>query len=492
MEDENTRLRLGNAGMGTTAGWMSSFGKKNSCYGEMGRPKSAVESGLTLNTNVAAPTYSIPRIVKTPALVRADTLKSSLPLLSEDDAPLTTSIKEASTISIPIRSSVHVVESIPPVYKTMPSPIRPLKHSINDSRIHTKHIEEVDDLAKASLYQQRRTKYHKSHRTASCSSSDASDEDSEGRKKRPPKHLNTPTHKPISQRRDSHDDSSDSQEQGATGGRGGGGSSGQVTGGGSGGGEERRESGGGGGGGGGGPGGGGSLSRRHRGGRRSGETRLRESQSLNRITEVQEAQDTQPAALQPAQRPKGFFHPARFFSRRPVQLTPDVRKEPAKSPTPEKVSALHFLSSPLRPQVRTEEKENCHKLVTVSEKHSFKKVRLLSRYFQVHKKLCLPRLPGIPGLLGRSGRLYKAQSCGSIVRDKITSAGASSLLLVNELCRDKPLVMDSHRARIKLIADMTPGGGRNGTNGVHVNSPAQQFSICQVHLGDASKCCGLC
>lgn len=45
---------------------------------------------------------------------------------------------------------------------------------------------------------------------------------------------------------------------------------------------------------------------------------------------------------------------------------------------------------------------------------STKKIKILGRYFQVHKKFYVP----LSGLFQR-GRLYKAQSCGSIVRDKV-------------------------------------------------------------------------
>lgn len=42
------------------------------------------------------------------------------------------------------------------------------------------------------------------------------------------------------------------------------------------------------------------------------------------------------------------------------------------------------------------------------------KIILYSKSLKVHKKLCIP----IPGIFQR-GRLYKAQSCSSIVRDKV-------------------------------------------------------------------------
>lgn len=480
--------------MGTTTGWMS-FGKKNSGFGDQSRPKSAIEQSVSMNNNIT--TIPVPKIVKTPPniLKLENTPRNPLPLLCEDDTTIiTTSIKEAATITIPIRNSVpQTHHNVNQTYKTMPLNQKPLKHSVEEVSWKTsKSTKGLETVARDGSLQQRRTKYNKNYRTASCSSSDASDDDSEGRKKRPPKHMNTPTHKPIPQRRDSHDDSSDSQEQGATSGGGGGGgtssnhvvhsNSNSNS-------SNNKQSGDSGSGG----GGGGGLTRRHRGGRRACETRLRESQSLNRITEVQEADSAQPPA---SQRSKGFFHPTRFlhgFGKRPIHIQSDTQT--ADTSASDKTSDKNNVQSLIRPAFRSqvhaasEEKENCHKIVSVTEKHGFKKVRLFSRYFQVHKKLCLPRLPTFPGLWGRTGRLYKAQSCGSIVRDKITSAGASSLLLVNELCKDKPLVLDSHRARIKLLAEMTPC---NAENYISLKSSQQHYSICQIHLGDSSKCCGLC
>lgn len=116
-------------------------------------------------------------------------------------------------------------------------------------------------------------------RAGSCSSSDLSDDDSETRKKRNnTEHDDAP---PERTRRDSHDDSSDSQERGAAGGStstrpriavtltepkssGGGGAAGDARG-----------------------GGGTTDGRRRRAARK--ESRLRESRSLNRIAEVEEA-----------------------------------------------------------------------------------------------------------------------------------------------------------------------------------------------------------
>lgn len=219
-------------------------------------------------------------------------------------------ITESSTISIPVLTTTPYSTPVIPKYKTMPSPTRtsavinsPLQ--LNeifeegdgpDTNSHSSTRQFVSRNQKRTSYEQRRSKFHK-NRTASCSSSDASDDDSESRKKRAHKLNNSD--KPTKGRRDSHDDSSDSQEPGT--GAGTGAKNGRIgttaiitqnnvqtnqdsnktnntnnnnnnnTG--------RKNTG----------NCGIMLGRRHKTGRRrTGETRLRESQSLNRITEVQE------------------------------------------------------------------------------------------------------------------------------------------------------------------------------------------------------------
>lgn len=228
-------------------------------------------------------------------------------LTSQSDVT-TTIITDSSTISIPIiTTSPPISREAMPKYKTMPSPTR---CESSGAALQLNEIFEEGDGGETTprstsrqfvrtSYEQRRSKFHKA-RTASCSSSDASDDDSEKRKKRAHK-LNNPSAKPFQGRRDSHDDSSDSQEP-STGTGGGGGTRtnnhltvGNVTtnnstdDGGQG--KSNGNSG---------EGGGKSnnntlnptnamLGRRHKASRRrNGETRLRESQSLNRITEVQE------------------------------------------------------------------------------------------------------------------------------------------------------------------------------------------------------------
>lgn len=122
----------------------------------------------------------------------------------------TTFITEASTISIPVITHTPVHSQTTPKYKTMPSPTRttapgPLNEifeegdSLDNISLATRQASRqlVSRSQHRSSYEQRRSKFHKS-RTASCSSSDASDDDSENRKKRAHK-LNTApsTGKPL-------------------------------------------------------------------------------------------------------------------------------------------------------------------------------------------------------------------------------------------------------------------------------------------------------
>lgn len=230
---------------------------------------------------------------------------------------------DASTISIPISLNQPATVAGPPKYKTMPSPTRantilPGGNCLNEifeegtdvgssdtsvtttPRPVTRHTTFTNSPAghgtnvsssAAGGSAHRRSKFHKT-RTASCSSSD--DDDSENRKKRAHKIVDST--KPFQQqRRDSHDDSSDSQDpSNATGGCGTNSNSSQCvdrfantqsteqsqvnnTNGGNTNGRQKS----------------GQVAgfRRNRAGRRrAGETRLRESQSLNRITEVQESE----------------------------------------------------------------------------------------------------------------------------------------------------------------------------------------------------------
>lgn len=241
----------------------------------------------------------------------------------ENDPVSTKFLTDASTISIPISLNQSTAVIGPPKYKTMPSPTRantilPGANCLNEifeegtdigssdtsatttPRPVARHTTFTNNRSGASTNAtssaaggsaQRRSKFHKT-RTASCSSSD--DDDSENRKKRAHKIVDST--KPFQQqRRDSHDDSSDSQDpSNATGGSGTNSNSSQCVGqfadtpsteqsqvnntneGNT---NGKQKS--------------GQVAgfRRHRAGRRrAGETRLRESQSLNRITEVQESE----------------------------------------------------------------------------------------------------------------------------------------------------------------------------------------------------------
>lgn len=109
-----------------------------------------------------------------------------------------------------------------------------------------------------------------------------------------------------------------------------------------------------------------------------------------------------------------------------------------------------------------EEKENCHKIVP--EKSS-KKIKLLGKYLHVHKKLFIP----LPGLFSRN-RLYKAQSCSSLQRDKINLNPEITL-------RNRQRAISVVRHSIGSNDDINCNTGMKGIK-----------DICTVHLGQASKC----
>uniref|UniRef100_A0A1Q3F0B1 SNF-related serine/threonine-protein kinase n=1 Tax=Culex tarsalis TaxID=7177 RepID=A0A1Q3F0B1_CULTA len=420
-------------------------------------------------------------------------------------------ITDSSTITIPLPSLNIVTTSTIPKYKTMPSPTRTNAILNANTNCLNEIFEEGTDVGSSdststtprpavrnqfNVRQQtpggnagnnvhRRTKFNKS-RTASCSSSDASDDDSENRKKRAHKIVDS-TVKPQTQRRDSHDDSSDSQDPGnaaapsgtqtgtcvraimtgtSTNGNSSQSPSEKTSGsGGSGGGTHRKSS--------------QQVDfRRHRGRRRPVETRLRESQSLNRITEVQESEISHSAAMAAAAAaaaagaiassknvPNADDCPFEDASNRTTSRndsTPDEEDVAAAAAgdskqqgadctsttttssttgsKPKGFSARifhtfkkqHPSSNSSTPSVdggeRALEGENgatgndieimveLKKAYASSESNSksTKKIKILGRYFQVHKKFYVP----LSGLFQR-GRLYKAQSCGSIVRDKV-------------------------------------------------------------------------
>lgn len=429
-------------------------------------------------------------------------------------------ITDSSTITIPLPSLNIVTTSTIPKYKTMPSPTRTNTILNANTNCLNEIFEEGTDVGSsdststtprpvvrnqfnvrqqtsggnASNNVHRRTKFNKS-RTASCSSSDASDDDSENRKKRAHKIVDS-TVKPQTQRRDSHDDSSDSQDPGnaaapsgtqtgacvraiMTGTSTNGNSTQSPS-------DKNSGSGGSGAGGGGGTHRKSSQQvdfRRHRGRRRPVETRLRESQSLNRITEVQESEISHSAAIAAAAAAAAGaiassnnvpnaddcpFEVGIDRTMRQNDSTPDDEEATAcggdskqvidctnttttttgsttsssgSGSKPKGFSARifhtfkkqHPSSNSSTPSVdggeRALEVENggatgndieimveLKKAYASSESNSksTKKIKILGRYFQVHKKFYVP----LSGLFQR-GRLYKAQSCGSIVRDKV-------------------------------------------------------------------------
>lgn len=424
-------------------------------------------------------------------------------------------ITDSSTITIPLPSVNVVTTSTIPKYKTMPSPTRTNTILNANTNCLNEIFEEGTDVGSSdststtprpavrnqfNIRQQtagntagsnnvhRRTKFNKS-RTASCSSSDASDDDSENRKKRAHKIVDS-TVKPQTQRRDSHDDSSDSQDPGNAAAPSGTGAcvraimtstaNGSTTtsstqsppnqsdkNSGNGNGSTHRKS---------------SQQvdfRRHRGRRRPVETRLRESQSLNRITEVQESEishsaaiaaaaaaaaatgaiapnsnnvpngdddcpfedaaapsanpedeaaaaaDSKPAESEAANptsnggnataggggggsKPKGFK--ARFFNK--FQSNPSSNSSTPSADGQQLEGGAENGAAGNDIEIMVELKKAYAS--SESNSKSTKKIKILGRYFQVHKKFYVP----LSGLFQR-GRLYKAQSCGSIVRDKV-------------------------------------------------------------------------
>jgi len=493
----------------------------------------------------------------------------------------TKTLHESSTVSIPLHPISDNQMTLTPKYKTMPSPSgasakQPTLNEIledGDGTQASVNSTECGDsttkcrVVRRTTYEQRRSKFHKT-RTTSCSSSDASDDDSESRKKRAHK-LGASTGKPLPPRRDSHDDSSDSQDPGGSGGgRGGvgGGGSGVSNG------EHtttdtpttesnRNESG---------SGtnttntsttnGGGRhrctenqvmFGRRHRAGRRrAGETRLRESQSLNRITEVQEAEapsschnhchvsrnstaiGTQNVSSSSAssvsqnstasqhnvvppmsqiatstvQKAKGLgakllqswsltagkslISQSSKFARSPDGKSNSCQRQ---SDDCQSVSDERRSDHKCASQAPCNDKENRgNGSINECKRNECKnrKIRLLSRYFAVHKKLCVP----LPGIFGK-GRLYKARSCGSITRDRVSPPSPKSVLLVEDKWRERRQWCDAatkqHRGSdgdinqnlglAHLVQENIVGKGCTGMP-----------NVCHIHLGDASKCCSLC
>lgn len=495
----------------------------------------------------------------------------------------TKTLHESSTVSIPLHPISDNQVTLTPKYKTMPSPSGnssatqlTLNEILEDGDgIHASvNSPECGDsttkcrVVRRTTYEQRRSKFHKT-RTTSCSSSDASDDDSESRKKRAHK-LGASTGKPLPPRRDSHDDSSDSQDPGGSGGgRGGvgGGGSGVSNG------EHRttdtprttesnrNDSG---------SGtnttntsttnGGGRhrctenqvmFGRRHRAGRRrAGETRLRESQSLNRITEVQEAeapsschnhyhvsrnstaigtQNITSSSSSVSQNSMASQHnvapPASQVTTSTVQkakglgarllqswslgagksLMSQSSKQSARSPDGKSNGCQRQLDDCQTVSGASNERRGDHKCANqtaCNDKENRgnssmnrnecknRKIRLLSRYFAVHKKLCVP----LPGIFGK-GRLYKARSCGSITRDRVSPPSPKSMLLVEDKWRERRQWCDAatkqHRGSDGDI-NQNLGLAHLVQENIVGKGCAGMPNVCHIHLGDASKCCSLC
>ncbi|XP_076385135.1 SNF related kinase isoform X1 [Megachile rotundata] len=489
----------------------------------------------------------------------------------------TTILTESSTVSIPLRPLGAFGDNMAPLtpkYKTMPSPgstgstSTPLNEILEDGDAlpvpNSDNGSSKCRVVRRTGYEQRRSKFHKT-RTTSCSSSDASDDDSESRKKRAHK-FGASTGKPMPSRRDSHDDSSDSQDPGGNAGGGEGGGGGGV-----GNGEHttetpsnetnRKDS--------------GNRSNtttttttttsgRHRcaenqvifgrrprtGRRRAGETRLRESQSLNRITEVQEAEgpsschshchvSRNSAVLgvqsmssssssvsqsstgshglaQPMSQAAATVQKAKGFGARLLQswslstgkssLSQSSNKQNNCSPngrcTKQEVQRDgcqrieiccddREMNGSSVNQIPSNDKENRNGSMNRNDCKS-RKTRLLSRYFAVHKKLCVP----LPGLFGK-GRLYKARSCGSIARDRVSPPSPKSMLFcttADDKWRERRQWCDAKHQHRGSDGDINQNLGLSHLvqETVVGKGCGALPTVCHIHLGDASKCCSLC
>ncbi|XP_014474654.1 PREDICTED: serine/threonine-protein kinase par-1 [Dinoponera quadriceps] len=556
--EENLKNLLSDANTQPT-GW-----SRKATTGAEVRPKLATECLKSTNKWKPSAQHHRPSLPPTELSAPANPSKPS----AAATTTTTTILLESSTVSIPLRPIGDNQLTLIPKYKTMPSP-----SGANSPQLTLNEILEDGDgmqmqagecggstaagkcrVVRRTTYEQRRSKFHKT-RTTSCSSSDASDDDSESRKKRAHKLGGASTGKSLPPRRDSHDDSSDSQDPGGSGGRGGvggGGGSGVSNG-------EHTDA----------PttttessrsdGGSGTnttttttggrhrctenqtmFGRRHRAGRRrAGETRLRESQSLNRITEVQEAEApcynhchvsrspavlgaqtnlASPSSSSSVSQSSAASHGASAAAQPVSQVTTTVQKakglgarllqswslgktqqQPSKHSSSDGKNSCQrqpddcrTTADDRRPAV-CNDKENRNAPINRNEcKSSSRKIRLLSRYFAVHKKLCVP----LPGIFGK-GRLYKARSCGSITRDRVSPPSPKSMLLcppAEDKWRERRQWCDAKQHRgsdgdinqnlglAHLVQESIVGKG----------CAAGVPTVCHIHLGDASKCCSLC
>ncbi|XP_034942037.1 SNF-related serine/threonine-protein kinase [Chelonus insularis] len=555
--EENLKNRLPTTGLTMTEGALT----KRPFYGNSeGKPKSVAEH-LKYPGPVPNNKWRMGSQHRLPFNDSSSAPTKNITNLSTGQGEIATTIlTESSTAPSPLRSPRNSDSNLLPKYKTMPasssaSESQPDKLTLNEILEDGDTIESPVDrdsssksrIVRRTGYEQKRSKFHKA-RTTSCSSSDASDDDSEGRKKRAHK-LGTSSGKPLPSRRDSHDDSSDSQDPGGSGGAGRGLGNGEsvqgptsttnkrtnnsnenntsttttttTTGG-----KVQRSS----------ENQTMTFGRRHRAGRRrTGETRLRESQSLNRITEVQEAEvpntchalyrnttvtttssststaisqvttsnsssqmNCQPTTVQKA---KGFgaklLQSWNLTSRTTASLV-DTKSSTNGSKNVIKVEEkfVEIVKDDKKKEqnggaVNSFDKENTRASMNRNDCKN-RKIRLLTRYFAVHKKLCVP----LPGFLGK-GKLYKARSCGNISRDRISPPSPKSVLLCaatedkwreqRQWCEAK----EQHRGSdgdinqnlglAQFVQDSVMGNGCVGL-------PA----ICHIHLGNPSKCCSLC
>lgn len=557
-------------------------------------------------------------ILKPQGNVRGGSFDKCIASIKDAELVSTKIISDSATITMPLTVNIVNTSSIPK-YKTMPSPTRVNTILNTNTNCLNEIFEEGTDVGSSDSTTttprpvirnqfnaraqsqggngnnvHRRTKFNKS-RTASCSSSDASDDDSENRKKRAHKIVDS-TVKPQTQRRDSHDDSSDSQDPGnaaapsSTGAcvraiMTGAASSSSNNDAGNQPNTEKRNS------------GNGNRQkssqqvdfRRHRGRRRPVETRLRESQSLNRITEVQESETSHSAAAaaaaaaaagaissstvpidtpdgeQPSQttattttttsqeeydpkdefsnnvnhpddennegavgnsstnntpntgssssgsshpsKPKGFsariFHPFKKQHHQPSSnsSTPSVDMPAEALKTGITTSTTAPSGDDIEIVVELAKALNASE----SSGKSTKKIKILGRYFQVHKKIYVP----LSGLFQR-GRLYKAQSCGSIVRDKVNQnpngsgggrgGGVGGAGGANSNARHSTIFNEKHRFKNCLSGTRLLGSdgdiNHNGNSFITAAAAMSNGSVSPAELvvatgGATSPVCGL-
>ncbi|XP_033209247.1 SNF-related serine/threonine-protein kinase-like isoform X2 [Belonocnema kinseyi] len=452
---------------------------------------------------------------------------------------MTTFLTESSTVPSPLRTAATISDSqlLTPKYKTMPSPTHTKVTTKSNSppQLTLNEILEDGDAVPAGAnlsdgsasgkcrvvrrtgYEQRRSKFHKT-RTTSCSSSDASDDDSESRKKRA--HKLSGSGKPLPPRRDSHDDSSDSQDPGGTGGGGGGGGLGN--------GERARET----------PstepagndngGGGGNTTtstttttgggthccsenqgivygRRHRAGRRrAGETRLRESQSLNRITEVQEAEG-------PSYHNHNHSHTPRsaVFTQNVVTMSPTHIVTMSETIPPQTVTTVQkakgFGARLLQGWSLGNNKSSAEKTtglgISKGEKQEKRETEAKQDVGCKKEKNC-DRNGGVPQQpVDRGTPLNKPEVkskrmklLSSITRDKINPPSPKSMLLCNaadDKWREQQKKWYQHRGSDGDI-NQNLGLSRLVQDGIVGKGCAGIPTVCHIHLGDVSKCCSLC